>query len=79
MDLTQLTTFFGWCTVLNFGIFAFLAIYVMLLRGMMVNLHTKMFGVAEGELPAIYFKYLAYTQAIIIPTSLVPWIALKLM
>ena len=79
MDIAQLTTFFGWCTIINLAILTFLAAYIMLMRNIAAKIHAKMFGVAEEDLPRIYFKYIAYTQLVMVPTSLVPWLALKMM
>jgi hypothetical protein len=79
MDISQLTTFFGWCTVINYTLLVFVTICVTLLRGFMETVHSRLFGVAKEDLPKIYFNYLTYSQAIMLPISLVPWLALKMM
>ena len=79
MDIDQLTAFFGWCTIVNFGWMAFVTLYIMALRTWAAGIHARMFGLNEEELPMVYFKYIAYSQVVMIPISLTPWVALKLM
>ena len=79
MDIDQLTTFFGWCTVINFAILSFITLYIMVVRRWAEKIHSRLFGVAQEDLAKIYFEYIAYSQVIMLPTSLVPWLALRLM
>ena len=78
-SLETLTEFLGWCTILNLGMLALTAILVMAMRGLMTRIHAAMFGVSEGDLPSMYFKYMAQYQIAIFVFNLAPYIALKLM
>lgn len=78
-SLETLTAFLGWCTILNIGMLALTGIMIMAMRGLMIRIHTSMFGVSEGDLPSIYFKYMAQYQTAIFVFNLAPYIALKLM
>ncbi|WP_286265971.1 DUF6868 family protein [Thalassotalea atypica] len=79
MNINELTTFFGWCTVLNIGLLAFAAIFLFFFRGFAINVHTKLTGVSASKLPSLYFSYLANYKLSIIVFNLVPYIALKVM
>ena len=78
-SLESFTAFFGWCTVLNYGLLIFMTLIVMTMRGTMTSVHSRLFGVSEADLPRCYFKVLAHYQSLILVFSLAPYAALKLM
>jgi len=78
-SLESLAAFFGWCTVLNYGLLIFMSLIVMTMRGTMTSIHSRLFGVSEADLPRCYFKVLAHYQSLILAFSLAPYLALKLM
>ena len=77
--LELLTGFFGWCTAINVGVFAVAAIFVILMRGPIVKVHSKLFGLDEAELSRQYFQYLGQYKIAIFVLNLIPYIALKIM
>lgn len=79
MNLDQLTTFLGWCTVLNFGLLIIIAACLSLLSGFVKGVHSSMYSVPEDQLDAIYFNYMANYKLLIFIFNLVPWFALKIM
>ena len=78
-SLETLTEFLGWCAAINLGVLVVAAISASLMRGMMVNIHTKLYGLDEADLTRQYFQYLAPYQLAIFVLNLVPYIALKIM
>ena len=79
MSLQEFATFLGWCTVINI-VFLFIATFSLMgMRGMIVKIHSSMFGVSEPDLLRIYLKYLAYYKIAIFMFNLVPYIAVKAM
>ena len=79
MDIETLTTFLGWCTVLNLGFLTFGSILMMTMSDSMARLHSKMFGVSEADLPRIYFQWLAQYKIATLVLNLAPYVALKIM
>ncbi len=79
MDIETLTTFLGWCTVLNLGFLTFGSILMMTMSDSMARLHSKMFGVSEADLPRIYFQWLARYKSATFILNLAPYVALKIM
>lgn len=77
-SLETLTAFLGWCTILNVGMLALQGIVVMGMRDTLTRLHAKMFGVNEGDLPRLYFQYVAQYQMAMLVLNLAPYIALKI-
>lgn len=79
MNITDLTTFLGWCTVINFGLLIVIAGCLTSMRGFIKRIHSSMYGVPEEALDAIYFNYMANYKLLIFIFNLVPWAALKVM
>lgn len=79
VGVNELTTFFGWCTVINLGIYLFSAFFIIVFKRFTINLHSKILGVATSELPSMYFKFLGNYKIGILLLNLSPYIALKLM
>jgi len=79
VGVNELTTFFGWCTVINLGIYLFSAFFIIVFKRFTINLHSKILGVSTSELPSMYFKFLGNYKIGILLLNLSPYIALKLM
>lgn len=73
------TTFLGWCTVINLGVLLFSTFMIMAMHRFITDIHSRMFGIPESELPAIYMRYLANFKVLVLVFNLVPYVALKLM
>lgn len=71
--------FLGWCSVINIGLLFISTIMLIAMRGWIANIHAKMTGVSEAELPRIYLEFLGSYKTFIIVFNLVPYIALKIM
>ncbi len=78
-DISLLTTFFGWCSVLNIIFLMFCTAMLTLFRGFVMPIHARLSGVAEENLEAIYFNFLANYKLLTMLLSIVPYVALKLM
>ena len=78
-SLESLTAFFGWCTAINIGVFVVAVIFVTLMRGPMVKIHGKLFGLDEVELSRQYFQYLGQYKIAIVVLNFIPYIALKIL
>jgi hypothetical protein len=79
MTIDQLTSFFGWCTLLNLAMLMFAAILLTAKRDWMMDIHSTWYGVAKDDLPKTYFEYLAYYKIAIFVFNLIPYLALRIM
>ena len=79
IELDTVTSFLGWCTLLNFGFLAFAALWVTVFRETAKKIHSKMSGINPDELDAIYFNFLANYKLAFLIFNLTPYIALKIM
>ena len=78
MTLETAITFFGWCTVINFGILLLSTVALLAFRKPVTNIHAKMFGMDDVALSQEYFRYLGQYKIATIVLSLVPYLALKI-
>ena len=74
-SIQTLTTFFGWCTVINIGI-----LFGLLVRGVIVRkFAAKSFGVSTEEVKAAYMGvFMDYRNAILF-LNFTPFVVLKIM
>jgi len=79
MDIATLTEFFGWMTVVNMGLLALSTVMMLLLRGVAIKMHAKMFDLDERDLNRAYFQYLGNFKILVIAFNLTPYIVLKIM
>lgn len=78
MTPETITTFLGWCTLINFGILIVSTTAMYLGRNRITPLHSRMFGIEEAALRMVYFQYLGYYKLITVTMNLTPYIAMKL-
>ena len=74
-----LTEFFGWVSIINIAVLLISSILVVVMRGPIVKIHSRVFGLDQKDLIRAYFQYLAQYKIATIVLSIVPYIALKIM
>jgi len=77
--IDTMTTFFGWCTLINIGIYSFTVGALMLFRRRALRINARIFGIAEDEVARTTFLYVGLYKLAITVFCFVPWLALKLM
>lgn len=79
IDMNTLTVFLGWCSVINIGVLLFSTIMLVLMKGPISSIHSKLFSVRQDDIVPVYFQYLGAYKIAIFIFNLVPYIALKIM
>ena len=75
----RLTTFFGWMSVVNIGLF-FLTFFVLTaLKEVVLPIHSSIFAMNTGDLHRIYFQHVAQYKIAVVVFNIAPYIALKIM
>lgn len=77
--IQTLTEFFGWCTILNIGIYMLTALALVTMQGWVYRFNAKLFGVSEHDFAPIAVQYLGHYKLAITILFFVPWAALKIM
>jgi hypothetical protein len=78
-NILTVTTFIGWCAVLNLGMYVFTALILTVLREPVKKIHSKLSGLSPEKLDEAYFNYLANYKLALIVLNIVPYVALKLL
>ncbi len=78
-SLETLRTFLGWCSVINIGVLIITSLALLVMRGTVAKIHSRLFGLSEEDLARAYFQYLAQFKIAVIVFNLVPYIALRVM
>jgi hypothetical protein len=78
MDITVVTAIFGWMSVLHIGFLSFASLILVIGRRPVSRIHSGLMRLPESEFPKLYFNYLANYKIFSMCTSIVPYVALKL-
>ena len=79
MTTEALTELLGWASVINIAILMFSTLMLIVMRGSVTKIHSKLFGLDEKDLGRAYFQYLGQYKIAIIVLNIAPYIALKIM
>ena len=77
MNIETLTTFLGWCALINYALLIVATVVFAAFREPMSGIYSKLFGVASADFGREYLRYLAYYKILVIVFNLVPWIVLR--
>ena len=78
-SLETWTTFFGWLTVVNLGIYLVMVVAIITMRKFAYTMNAKMFGVSEEVVAKATLRYVATYKLLLAVFCLSPWLALTLM
>jgi hypothetical protein len=78
-SIETLATFFGWCTVINFGILLIGGLSWILVKEGIGELVATIFGVTKEDVKATFLRILLQYRSAIVILNLVPYITLKIM
>jgi hypothetical protein len=74
----MLRSFFGWCTILNWGVMFIALPFLTLGRSWTYRLHGKIFGVPEEEISKYVYVVMMWYKTSIILFCLVPYLVLRI-
>jgi len=74
-SIETLTTFFGWCSVINI-----VFLLGLLVRGIVIRkLAAKVFRVSEDEVKTVYMNAFVQFRSAVLVLNITPYIALRIM
>ena len=74
----KLTAFFGWSSVINIAILCVTFFLLVAIRGVVLPIHSNIFGINAEDLAQIYFQWIGDYKTLIIIFNLVPYVSLKI-
>lgn len=79
MNISQLTEFFGWLSVINIGYLCIATIMLIFMKRTILSIHSKLFDIDEKTLSVKYFDFLSHYKIATLIFMVAPYIALKIM
>ena len=76
MDIHTFTTFFMWCTILNFGILFVWTIFFMSARDFAYRTQSKLVPISQEAFNVVIYSGFAVYRILFVVFNLVPFVAL---
>jgi hypothetical protein len=78
MTITQWSSFFIWCTVINYGVLMVWFGAIVMFKDKIHHLHAKWFKLTEEQFDMVHYIGIAIYKVLVLVFCLVPAIALRL-
>ena len=78
MDLETLTSFFGWCSIINAGIGVLWGVGLFLAPDWMYRMHTKMFPMTRETFIVANYSLLGFFKLMFWLFNFTPYLALRI-
>jgi len=76
MDIGTLTTFFMWCTILNFALLVFSSLFCVCAGDWVYGIHSKLFCISREAFNVAIYSFLGLYKILVFVFNLVPYVAL---
>ena len=78
-SIDDLAEFFGWCTVINVGIYIITVVALAAFRDLALRTNARIFAITEEAVAQVSFQYVGHYKRAITVLCFVPYVALKIM
>jgi len=78
MELTALTSLFGWMTLVNLVLYLLAVLSMFTMRAQVLALHKGVFDIPEPRIRELWYSWLGTYKIVILTLNLAPYIALRL-
>lgn len=78
MTVEMIRAFFGWCTLLNWGIMIIYFMFITLGRSWTYRMHGKMFDIPPENFGKIHYQILGGYKVAVFVFNLVPYLVLRI-
>ena len=79
MNMTQWTSFLGYCLILNYAILIIWFLAFVFIENFIKKIHLQWFKLSDTQFDTIHYSAMAVYKILILVFNLVPYIALKLL
>lgn len=77
-SIDTLAAFFGWCTIVSFGVYLVTVLSLLLFRDKAYRINAKLFGITEKEVALTSFQYMGNFKLATTMFFFVPYVALRI-
>ena len=78
MDITQVTSVFGWMLLINVAFYTLAAGFIIFARDWTAKLEARITGIPEEAWPRLFMDYLSRYKIAIMVFNLAPYLALRI-
>jgi len=79
MDIQTLTSFFMWCTIINFGFLILSTLFLLTVPDFVYRIQSKWIPISRETFNLAFYSFLGVFKIFVIVFCLVPWLALLIM
>ena len=76
MDIQTLTSFFMWCTIINFGVLILSFVMMITIADLAYRIHSKWFPMPRQTFTVAIYSFLGIYKIAWFVFNVVPWVAL---
>jgi len=76
MDIQTLTTFFMWCTILNFALLSLSSLICVCAGDWVYRIHSKWFCISRETFNVAIYSFLGLYKVLVFVFNLIPYVAL---
>ena len=78
MDIQTLTSFFGWCTVINGAVFAVWTVFLRFFPEFVYRIQSAWFPIPRTTYDVVIYSFLGLFKIFFLIFNLVPYVALRI-
>ncbi len=78
MDIHTLTSFFGWCTVINGGVFALGTVFLRFAPEFVYRIQSAWFPIPRTTYDVVVYSFLALFKIFFLIFNFAPYVALRI-
>jgi len=76
MDIQTLTTFFMWCTILNFALLSLSSLMCICAGDWVYRIHSKWFSIPREVFNVAIYSFIGLYKVLVFVFNLIPYVAL---
>ncbi|NIM71688.1 MAG: hypothetical protein GTO67_03445 [Gammaproteobacteria bacterium] len=78
MNVETLTAFLGWCTLINFGLLLYWALFIIFAHDWTYRMHSRWFKLSPEKFDSLHYSLMGFFKMGVIIFNLVPYLALRI-
>jgi len=78
MEIATLTSFFGWCSVLNMGLLLLWSLFFLVAPDLVYRTQKKFVPISRENFDLVMYSFLGLFKLLVLVFNVIPWIALRI-
>ena len=78
MNITILTSFFGWCSVINLGLLLLWSLFFLFAPDLVYRTQKSFVSISRERFDLFMYSFIGLFKLLVLIFNIVPWIALRI-